>query len=146
MKLRDTVIPAVSVVFQRDDEIFLLRRCNTGWRDGEYTVPSGHVERGESPLRAAIREAQEETGVILLPSHLKLSVVISYPGEREMHDRIGYFFIASKWQMEPINNEPQKCDAVSWFNIEALPEKTVPITRKGLAAIRAGKRYSEFGF
>jgi len=45
-------------VLFNDDEILILRKPN-----GEWIMPKGHVERGESHTRAAIREVKEETGL-----------------------------------------------------------------------------------
>ena len=54
---------AVYIALVNDGRIFLLRRANTGYRDGEWAMPAGHVESGETPEQAALRELREETGV-----------------------------------------------------------------------------------
>jgi 8-oxo-dGTP diphosphatase len=46
---------AVHLFFLRDpDQVLLLRRCNTDYEDGNYSVIAGHVESGET-VTAAIR-------------------------------------------------------------------------------------------
>lgn len=63
---------AVAVVFGPDDELLLIRRAErTGdpW-SGHVGLPGGHVEPGEDPLRAAIRETGEEVGLALDPGWL----------------------------------------------------------------------------
>ena len=45
--------------------VLLSRRYQTGWHDGEYSVPAGHVEAGETVTQAALREAREEVGLEL---------------------------------------------------------------------------------
>ncbi|MDQ3005393.1 MAG: NUDIX domain-containing protein, partial [Chloroflexota bacterium] len=52
----------VHLLFFRQNEMLLLRRFNTGFRDGEYSVPAGHLDGGEPVMSAATREAQEEVG------------------------------------------------------------------------------------
>lgn len=54
----------VCFVIERDRHVLLLRR--SGWKDeapGQWETGSGRVERGESPVEAARREAREETGL-----------------------------------------------------------------------------------
>ena len=60
-----TVILSSYVIFRRGDEVLLLRRHNTGYQDGNYGLPSGHIEEGEFALTGAIREAHEEVGIKL---------------------------------------------------------------------------------
>src|SRR5579872_7299163 len=57
------VYAAVYIFLIRDGKIFLVRRFNTGWADGQFTVPAGHIEENETPTAAAVREAREESGV-----------------------------------------------------------------------------------
>lgn len=52
---------AGGVVF-RNSEVLLLERPNRG----EVRLPKGHVEEGERPAEAALREVREETGYVHL--------------------------------------------------------------------------------
>ncbi len=61
--MRATYRAAVYVIPKRGDEILLFRRFNTGFGDGQYSFPAGHVEEGESVTATAIREALEEAGI-----------------------------------------------------------------------------------
>jgi 8-oxo-dGTP diphosphatase len=55
-------IPAVGIVCFRGDEVLLIRRGKAP-RAGEWSLPGGRIEWGESAKDAALRELREETGV-----------------------------------------------------------------------------------
>lgn len=42
-----------------------MRRRGSGYYDGWYSVPAGHVEAGELPVDRLVREAREELGITL---------------------------------------------------------------------------------
>ena len=54
--------PAAGVVCLRDGEVLLIRR-GTPPRHGEWSLPGGRIEWGETAAVAALRELREETGV-----------------------------------------------------------------------------------
>ena len=70
MKIRNKAVPAVYILLEQGGKVLLGRRCNTGYQDGNYQVPAGHVEEGELPTEAIIRETKEEVNVDLAPSRL----------------------------------------------------------------------------
>lgn len=59
---RQIEIIATAHVFDKSGKMLLLKQKN-GW----WTPPGGHVEKGESIINAAIREAKEETGLDVEP-------------------------------------------------------------------------------
>lgn len=52
----------VGIVCFRDDTVLLIRRANPP-RAGEWSLPGGRIEPGETELQAALRELMEETGI-----------------------------------------------------------------------------------
>lgn len=124
----------------------MLRRFQTGWRDGEYTLPSGHLEGDETPRQAACREAQEEVGVDVLPDDLQFLTTILRKAEEGDHERVDFFFEVKNFEGKLHNNEPSKCDQVGWFSISNLPTNTVPPVSQALDAIANGLAYSEQGW
>jgi len=52
----------VGVVCLRGDEVLLIQR-GTAPRKGEWSIPGGRIEAGETEAQAAIRELTEETSV-----------------------------------------------------------------------------------
>ena len=124
------------------NEILMLRRFNTGFKDGEYGLVAGHVEDGENLKGAMIREAREEAGVILSPD--KLEVVGVVPS---LFDDYVYFFLHSDaWCGDVRNMEPEKCDDMRWFRLQELPENTVSYIRQAIVNFLDGNWFSELEF
>ena len=138
---RFKLIAAVYLLFRRDDEILLLLRANTGYEDGNYGLVSGHVDGDEPLAQAAAREAREEAGVKIDPHDLALRTVMH---RRQDDERVEFFFEPSRWRGEIRNMEPEKCAALSWFPIGALPDNTIPYIREAIARYREAVPYSAF--
>ena len=60
---RFKIITAVHLILIENERVLLLRRYNTGYEDGNYSVPAGHVEEDEDVIKAMQREAFEEIGI-----------------------------------------------------------------------------------
>lgn len=133
----------VHLFFFRGDEILLLRRFNTGYRDGEYSVPAGHLDGGETVMAAAAREAAEEVGVRIEAQHLIFSSVMH---RNEGDERIDFFVHVQRWTGEPFNAELNKCDDLRWVDVNALPANSVPYVRRAIEDHRNGIRFDEFGW
>ena len=141
--MRSKYTIAVHLFFLRGEQILLIRRFNTGYEDGNYSVVAGHVDEGESVTRAAIREAKEEAAVSLEPADLQIVHVMNRKAEDE---RIDFFMTVRHWVGEVVNNEPHKCDQFLWTTFDDLPPNIIPYVRKGIENYQAGLFYSEFGW
>lgn len=141
---RCTNIPASYLILLRDEKILLLRRRNTGFRDGEYSFIAGHVEKGESFTSAVIREAREEAGITVGEEDLKTVHVMHRKSDDSV--RMDVFFSTEKWDGEIVNREPEKCSDLSWFPMNSLPENTIPYIRNVINYIREERYYSEEGW
>jgi 8-oxo-dGTP pyrophosphatase MutT (NUDIX family) len=63
---------AVGVALVHDNHVFLVKRAETQKSGGGlWQLPGGKVKEGESILEAAVRETDEETGILLDTSTLK---------------------------------------------------------------------------
>jgi ADP-ribose pyrophosphatase YjhB (NUDIX family) len=140
---RHAEVVDIHLILRRGDEILLARRANTGYADGLFNAPSGHVEDGEDVRAAVIREAYEEVGVALDPERLAVALVMQHKAPAG-DPRIGWFFEARVEEgdgREPVNREPDKCSELGWFPLEALPDDMVAYCRAGIDAYRAGERF-----
>lgn len=143
MNERFRLVSAVHLFLIRHGQVLLLRRCNTGYEDGSYSVVAGHLNGDEEVKAAAIREAKEEAGIEISPQDLD---VVGVMHRRSDDERVDFFLAASLWSGEIVNNEPSKCDDLAWFDIEALPENVVPYVRRALENYRRGCWFDSFGW
>ena len=130
---------AVYVFLIKDEKILLLRRFNTGWNDGNYGLPAGHLESNETVTDALLRESFEEVGVKIQRENIQLVHTM-----HRMHGGyIDLFFMATEWENEPVNNELDKCDEVKWFDLNHLPPNMVPSVKMAIESYMRGELFSE---
>ena len=140
---RFKLIAEVHLLLIHDEQILLLRRFNTGYEDGNYSVVAGHVDGGETFRQAMIREAREEAGLIFVPEQLSLVHTMHRFSDSE---RLSLFFTASGWSGEPHNMEPHKCNELDWYPLDALPDNMIAYIRSAITHVRCGNPYSDFGW
>lgn len=109
-------VPGVGMLIEMDDGLVLIRRGHAPHK-GRWTLPSGFVEVDESAEEAAVREAEEETG--LKTEIIELAAVNSFP-EGPPTSGIMIFY-----RMKPVGGTLQAGDdasAVKVFPRDDLPK------------------------
>ncbi len=140
---RFKMIASGYLILVRGGKILMLRRFQTGYGDGLYSLPAGHVEDGESLTQNMCREAREEVGLNLKESDLTL-VHVMHRSEEDI--RMDFFFTTDKKGLAPKNLEPHKADDLRWFPLDTLPQNTVAYIRAAIGYYKKGVIYSEFGW
>ena len=142
-KQRHMVRAAVYIIFERDNKTLLLRRHNTGYRDGKYTLPAGHVEPNETFVQTCIREIKEEVCLDVQPEDLELVHVM------QRHEKgvnvIDYYFLAKKWTGEPKLGEPHKADDLQWLTVNEIKEHAIHYVDKALKHVAEHVLFSHDG-
>jgi ADP-ribose pyrophosphatase YjhB (NUDIX family) len=133
----------VHLFFIEENRILLARRFNTGYRDGEYSVPAGHLDGNETVRAAAAREAREEVGIKIEAEDIRFSSVMHRIEDAE---RVDFFVRVHRWQGEIVNAEPDKCDDLRWVDFDNLPDNTIPYVRHAIANHLTGITFDEFGW
>jgi 8-oxo-dGTP diphosphatase len=128
----------------KNDEILLLRRANTGFMDGMYGLPAGHMDGNETAREAGARESLEEINVNIEPSDLEICHVMHRKTEPE--ERIDFFMTTKRYTGEIKNAEPEKCDDLRWFPLSKLPDNIIPYIKEALTNFQKGRFYSEWGW
>ena len=132
---------SVQLVLNKGNDVLLLRRFNTGYADGHYCLPAGHVEENEEAQDAMIREAKEEIGIDLKKEDLEMIHVLHRKSKGITY--IDFIFRATKWDGEIKLMEPDKCDEIIWADLRDLPKKVIPFTRK---LLHSNKTYIPYGW
>lgn len=100
------------------DEVLLLKRRDIP----VWVLPGGGIEHGETPEEAAVREAEEETGLAVA---LKRKVAFYQPANRLTKPTHFY-------EVEILSGTPQKGPEtrdIGFFPLNDLPGKLVPFYR-----------------
>lgn len=135
---------AVYMLFMRDGNILLLRRTNTGYADGKFSLVAGKLDGNEEVKQAAIREAREEIGVSLRPDDLEVASVVHR--KSDTGEWIDFFLTVKRWEGEPVNREPDKCSEMAWVPLDELPHDMIPHVRKAIRNVLDGVFYDSYGW
>ena len=136
----------VHLLLLRNGQVLLGERQHTGYEDGKFHLPAGHLEAGESLVDALRREAREELGVRIDPADVTLAHLLHHHSAASGQGRVAVFFAVRRWQGEPQNLEPDKCARLAWFSLDRLPSNLVPYARHALAQVTASVPFSLYGW
>jgi 8-oxo-dGTP diphosphatase len=127
----------VGAIIIANSRVLLVKRAHPPIQ-GQWSIPGGALELGELVRDAAVREAREETGLIVEPGDL-LGVYDRVL--RHSDGRVQYHYVLVDFLCRPVGGELHAAsDAaeVRWFTPEQLPalglaDDTLEVIRKGLA-------------
>lgn len=116
--LTRTCLCLISRVTATGSEL-LLGLKKTGFGAGRWVGLGGHVEDGEKPAQAAVREVEEEAGLIVSADALAHMAVLTFlfPA-RPGWDQTADVYTTAVWQGEPRESEEI---APRWFRLDQLP-------------------------
>jgi 8-oxo-dGTP pyrophosphatase MutT (NUDIX family) len=122
--------------------ILFQKRNNTGFRDGLYQLPSGHMEGKETMKEAMMRELAEELNIHAWEDDL----TIAHISHTVAGDRV-YFNIymeVSHYTGEITNCETDKCSEISFHSMEEIAGKPeFQYETETLEKIFKGEKFSE---
>ncbi|MFK0120132.1 NUDIX domain-containing protein [Streptomyces sp. NPDC090994] len=141
-----SVVGAHLVLIQDGTVLLGKRHPDSAYAPSTWHVPAGHREAGESAMACVVREAAEETGLIITESDLTLVHTVDLLGPTSPVPRLQLFFAASRWQGKPAVLEPDRCTQWRFWPLTALPDPTVDYTRTALDGISRGTAYTAMGW
>jgi len=134
-----TPLVGVGAIIIEGDRVVLVKRAHPPIQ-GQWSIPGGVLEVGEMVREAAIREAREETGLIVEPSEL-LGVYDRIL--RNVEERVQYHYVLIDFLCRAVGGSllaASDAAEVQWFRREELPaldlaEDTQDVIQKGFARL-----------
>lgn len=136
-----TVRTCLCLITRADDtgKQVLLGFKKTGFGAGRWVGLGGHIEDGEAPAAAAIREVEEESGLVVPPSALTNLAMLDFRfPDRPSWDQTAEVFVA-----DAFTGEPAESDEVipRWFATDGLPvDEMWDDARYWMPLVLAGQR------
>lgn len=143
MSERFNVYATIGLILLYKGKVLLMKRCNTGYMDGKYALISGHLEDGESLKKAMVREAKEEINVDVKESDLNYACVIR---RGDNNNYFNFYLSCKDFKGDIKNNEPEKCEEIKWFDLNALPQEMIPNDRKAIFNFVHNVSFEEYNF
>lgn len=116
MKVDKPIRKAVRCYLIKDNKVVVIKYKQGNKKEGYYDIPGGKIEEGEKPVKTAIREMKEETGLKVKNLKYKGNMIIEYPNRTFDFD----VFITNESEGEPQEFEE---NASEWMEIEKLLQK-----------------------
>ncbi len=97
----------------------LLGLKKRGFGVGKFNGFGGKIMHGESPCAAAVREIEEESGLIVTPEDLRPvgNLTFVFPRHSDF-DHFAHIFIADTWEGNPRESEEMR---PAWFSVDRIP-------------------------
>jgi len=133
----DRPLLGVGAIIVQNDRILLVRRANAPLQ-GEWSIPGGLVETGETIKEALIREVREETSLEIEPINL---VEVFERILRDKEARVQYHFVLIDYLCRVVSGKAVASSDVSdlvWATTDELqmysvPEETCRVIRKAIS-------------
>ena len=109
------------ILLKYKNQCLLCKRSQNGSLPGIWSVPGGHLEKGEKIEDGAIREFREETGLQIIDN---LDYVATLNGGSRMKYYLFMYEIPTKVDIDLDEaKDGDEHDECGWFNKKNLPEK-----------------------
>jgi 8-oxo-dGTP diphosphatase len=131
----DAPLVGVGAIIVEAGRVLLVKRGHAPLR-GEWSIPGGVLEVGETVRQAAVREACEETGLTVEPSIL-LGVFDRVL--RDENGRVRYHYVLVDFLCRRVAGDccaAGDADEVRWFTPEEV--KKLPLPKDTAEVIRLG--------
>ena len=126
----------VGAVVRQEERILLVRQSPGHSLEGQWTIPWGQIEAGESPSAAALREIREEAGIV--------ARLEGFLGMQELPEpwlgTIGLLFLCAHTGGTP-RPDMRETDSAGYFELaqlEAIADPVEPLSNWLVRRVLAG--------
>lgn len=138
---------AVYAILRDGPRVLMLRRAGTSFREGQLSLPAGHLDGGEDAVTGLLRELREEVAVATTASDCRLALLLhSAADNADDQEYLHLFFLVDQWTGQPSIAEPDKCSELVWVDQSALPTDVVDYVAEALRAIERGESLLLWGW
>ena len=106
------------VLYVKDGKVLLVRQYRYPYAESIYEIPAGKLDKGEEPIKTAVRELEEEGG--LVADELKLLYVM-YPSPGYTNEKIYIYQALSAHETKACLDEGEYLDA-EYIPVEKVKE------------------------
>ena len=112
----------VGAVVRQGDRVLLVRQAKGHTLEGQWVIPWGLLDEGESPAKAAQREVLEEAGIDTQVEGLLGMQELPAPWE----GWIGLIFLCHSFKGQPVPDK-RETDAARFFSLHELQTLEEPV-------------------
>jgi ADP-ribose pyrophosphatase YjhB (NUDIX family) len=107
-----------------------------------WSLPKGHIEEGETPEEAALREVQEETGIVsVIEKSLGVIDFWFMAGGKRIHKTVHHYLFRENGGV--LAAQESEVDEVAWFPLAEIVERLAyPDEKKLIARTNAAQEMS----
>lgn len=125
------VTPSVRILLVREGRALLIHHSYAS----KWYFPGGGVQRGESLMAAAIREAREEVGAVVRSEPQLLGIYLSNHGGRSDHVIV---YVSEDFDLPGAPPDTWEIEGCAWFSLTNLPPDMQNACRKRVGEYLAG--------
>ncbi len=125
-----------ALIFNDQGQMLLMQRAKGAANEpGFWAKPGGAIEFEETAEQAIKREIKEELNI-----DIEIIGWLPHVDHKTAEGQhwVAINFVAKVVGGELTNMEPHKCDAVEWFDFDALPEKLNQVTTEPIEQYKKG--------
>lgn len=104
------------LINDRNEILFLIRNKNDEFEPGKYCLPGGHIDSSENAKAGAVRELEEETGIIV-------SIDEVIPAGNYIDNKINIHYFTAKYNGDPVVLEEREQIQFEWVPLDKVVDK-----------------------